>query len=802
MTDKNGTSDSEDFYSADEEPKQFNVTARIRRRSSNEKRGKGRSPEQRKKDSSEQKIHNPEDSNVTNEVVNVKIGDDEERPIPPPRRKRKKTHPLLKQASAEEPFTDHKLSLNTDEKRRANTFSWPRGERPNVQYKDKENKEQSESDNSTPIHRDSQEGFESIKDTEVIVEELVKSKTRLSNSPSISIEPDTSLEFSNEMFDNSEEVESNDMFLSRAVGSNDTREGLVIYSDDESVDGDNLLCDSVDVVLQVPSEEEEEEEEEKEEEKVTDRTGEKDDSGPLPSDSQILEATYVKNLDTGEKFPLSLAEQRIPKSGKNPVDHQCLQRAKELSDSWEGGLGDELDGDNEMNEGASQRKPRKKRFVKKFFVKGRDRKHKGDGRSRGDNQSGSDEDPSPEHDQKTVKYKQASHNKGSLDFEKIRLKQDLTHTLGHESRAVWVIEFSICGRLLATAGQDSIVRVWVLRNAYSFFHELQVKYARMGVHSSADSLSEKSSVTSSHSSDPDEDPSTLKPFLEQSLCTYCGHSADVLDLSWSKNFFLLSSSMDKTVRLWHISRKECLCCFQHVDFVTAIAFHPRDDRYFLSGSLDGKLRLWNIPDKKVALWNEIEGVGSHLITAANFCMNGKLAVAGTYDGRCIFYETEHLKYHTQIHVRSRHGKNRGRKISGIEPLPGEDKILVTSNDSRLRLYNLRDHSLTCKYKGCLNSSSQIKATFSREGEYIVCGSEDNYIYVWKTHHDFNILSSVRRDRNDYYESFSAHSAPVTAVAFAPVPGITVDEGLRDIGEVVIAGDYQGRIKVYVNSDVL
>lgn len=61
------------------------------------------------------------------------------------------------------------------------------------------------------------------------------------------------------------------------------------------------------------------------------------------------------------------------------------------------------------------------------------------------------------------------------------------------------------------------------------------------------------------------------------------------------------------MRLWHISRRECLCCFQHIDFVTAIAFHPRDDRYFLSGSLDGKLRLWNIPDKKVALWNEVDG---------------------------------------------------------------------------------------------------------------------------------------------------------------------------------------------------
>ncbi|KAG8237134.1 hypothetical protein J437_LFUL011182 [Ladona fulva] len=178
------------------------------------------------------------------------------------------------------------------------------------------------------------------------------------------------------------------------------------------------------------------------------------------------------------------------------------------------------------------------------------------------------------------------------------------------------------------------------------------------------------------------------------------------------SYFILSSSMDKTVRLWHISRKECLCCFQHIDFVTAIVFHPRDDRYFLSGSLDGKLRLWNIPDKKVAVWNEVDGQ-TKLITAANFCQNGKFAVVGSYDGRCIFYTTEQLRYHTQIHVRSTRGKNsKGRKISGIEPMPGEDKILVTSNDSRIRLYDLRDLNLSCKYKGYVNVSSQIKASFS------------------------------------------------------------------------------------------
>lgn len=160
-----------------------------------------------------------------------------------------------------------------------------------------------------------------------------------------------------------------------------------------------------------------------------------------------------------------------------------------------------------------------------------------------------------------------------------------------------------------------------------------------------------------------------------------------------------------------------------------------------------------------------------LITAANFCQNGKFAVVGSYDGRCIFYTTDdQLKYYTQINVRSTRGKNAtGRKISGIEPMPGEDKILVTSNDSRIRLYDLRDLNVSCKYKGYLNVSSQIKASFSHDGKYIVSGSENRDIYIWKTNHDYSKFSSVRRDRNDFWEAIKAHTAVVTCAIFAPNP---------------------------------
>lgn len=44
--------------------------------------------------------------------------------------------------------------------------------------------------------------------------------------------------------------------------------------------------------------------------------------------------------------------------------------------------------------------------------------------------------------------------------------------------------------------------------------------------------------------------------------SYKGHQQDVLDVAWSKSFFLLTASMDKSVRLWHVSMDDCLRVFR------------------------------------------------------------------------------------------------------------------------------------------------------------------------------------------------------------------------------------------------
>ncbi|KFO33936.1 WD repeat-containing protein 44 [Fukomys damarensis] len=564
-------------------------------------------------------------------------------------------------------------------------------------------------------------------------------------------------------------------------------------------------------------------------------------SGRELTDEEILASVMIKNLDTGEEIPLSLAEEKLP-TGINPLTLHIMRRTKEYvsTDATQSDDEEKLQSQSTDTDGGrlKQKTTQLKKFLGKSVKRAKHLAEEYGERAINKVKSVRDEvfhtdqdDPSSSDDEgmpytRPVKFKAAHGFKGPYDFDQIKVVQDLS---GEHMGAVWTMKFSHCGRLLASAGQDNVVRIWALKNAFDYFNNMRMKYnteGRVSPSPSQESLSSsKSDTDTGVCGGTEEDPDDKNaPFRQRPFCKYKGHTADLLDLSWSKNYFLLSSSMDKTVRLWHISRRECLCCFQHIDFVTAIAFHPRDDRYFLSGSLDGKLRLWNIPDKKVALWNEVDGQ-TKLITAANFCQNGKYAVIGTYDGRCIFYDTEHLKYHTQIHVRSTRGRNKvGRKITGIEPLPGENKILVTSNDSRIRLYDLRDLSLSMKYKGYVNSSSQIKASFSHDFTYLVSGSEDKYVYIWSTYHDLSKFTSVRRDRNDFWEGIKAHNAVVTSAIFAPNPSLMLSLDVQpeksegnengedaevldatstgivktDNTEVLLSADFTGAIKVFIN----
>ena len=42
---------------------------------------------------------------------------------------------------------------------------------------------------------------------------------------------------------------------------------------------------------------------------------------------------------------------------------------------------------------------------------------------------------------------------------------------------IWAMKFSHCGRLLATGGQDNVLRIWVLKESYPYFDEMKQKFS-------------------------------------------------------------------------------------------------------------------------------------------------------------------------------------------------------------------------------------------------------------------------------------------------------------------------------------
>ncbi|XVF70351.1 hypothetical protein PTKIN_Ptkin11bG0155000 [Pterospermum kingtungense] len=286
--------------------------------------------------------------------------------------------------------------------------------------------------------------------------------------------------------------------------------------------------------------------------------------------------------------------------------------------------------------------------------------------------------------------------------------------------SIWSIKFSLDGKYLASAGEDCVIHVWKVieseRKGELLMEKpedgnLNLLFVANGspelslLCPSADHHSEKkrrgrSSISrKSVNLDHIVVPETVFGLSDKPFCSFQGHLDDVLDLSWSKSQQLLSSSMDKTVRLWDLTSKTCLRIFSHSDYVTCIQFNPVDDRYFISGSLDAKVRIWSIPDRQVVDWNDLH----EMVTAACYTPDGQGALVGSYKGSCRLYNTSDnkLQPNSQINLQNKKKKPHQKKITGFQFAPGSSsEVLITSADSRIRVVDGAD--LIHKFKG--NSS--------------------------------------------------------------------------------------------------
>ncbi|KAL1545942.1 WD repeat-containing protein 44-like isoform X2 [Salvia divinorum] len=363
------------------------------------------------------------------------------------------------------------------------------------------------------------------------------------------------------------------------------------------------------------------------------------------------------------------------------------------------------------------------------------------------------------------------HGKTLKEFTALHFSQEIQ---AHEG-SIWTMRFSSDSRLLASAGEDTHVHVWQVR---------ECEIAQPKPPREAESTSHHAPADDQPSTDGDGDdgdasnrlvlaemaalkkgkktgkgvaataipdhvklPETVVALSKKPKYTLKGHKDEVLDLAWSHSQQLISSSMDKTVRMWELETQSCLKIFAHSDYVTCIQFNPVVDNHFISGSLDGKLRIWSVPDRQVVDWTDVH----EMLTAAAYTPDGQGAIVGSQQGNCKIYSAQDSTLEHRMDIQKKK-KSQTKKFSAFQSpskkLPGfqtpapagkitgfqftpwsPSEVLITSADSRIGIYNGPD--IIQKIRGFRNTSSQMSASFCPDGKHIISASEDSQVYIWK-----------------------------------------------------------------------
>ncbi|KAL4574743.1 hypothetical protein LXL04_021579 [Taraxacum kok-saghyz] len=366
---------------------------------------------------------------------------------------------------------------------------------------------------------------------------------------------------------------------------------------------------------------------------------------------------------------------------------------------------------------------------------------------------------------KYQKIRVRQHKKRLKELTAVFIEQDIQ---AHEG-SILTMKFSLDGRYLASAGEDMVVRVWEIGEDersddvdvniadvdqsslyFTVNEQSELAPVQTPVHDKQ-KLSKMKSMRKSKSATCVIFPRKIFRILEKPVHEFYGHTGHVLDLSWSNDNFLVSSSVDETVRLWRVGTDRCLKVFPHSNYVTCVEFQPNNQNYFISGSIDGKVRMWSVSKCQVVDWIDLR----EIVTAVAYSPDGKGGIIGCMTGCCSFFTLPKNRFQLEDSVYL-NSKKKSQRIIGFKYCPQDpSKVMVTCADSQIRI--LHGIHVVGKFKGQKTSTNPICASFTSDGKHIVSSNEDSNVYIWNCY-DHKGSSYDRKKTISSYECFSANAS--------------------------------------------
>ncbi len=203
------------------------------------------------------------------------------------------------------------------------------------------------------------------------------------------------------------------------------------------------------------------------------------------------------------------------------------------------------------------------------------------------------------------------------------------------------------------------------------------------------------------------------------VATLAGHHDIIYDLGWSSDDTMIASaSADATARVWHLKSKTNIV-LHHPAYVYSVAFHPVQDKgvtLLATGCFDGIVRIWD--STTGTCFRELRGHRSHVNTVC-FNQEGSKLFSGDgagvikgWNGRIVDLS---LDTAFELFKTIADPELAGEAIITLRVHPNNRRLLVHSQDSVIRLLDLRLYNVTMRFAGASASTFPVKSRISPDG---------------------------------------------------------------------------------------
>jgi len=190
----------------------------------------------------------------------------------------------------------------------------------------------------------------------------------------------------------------------------------------------------------------------------------------------------------------------------------------------------------------------------------------------------------------------------------------------------------------------------------------------------------------------------------------------ITDFDWStNNEYLLTASLDHTVKLWQPEEKKKIQTFYLGVRAQAVAFNPANNNQFVVGDSNGTLHVFNVSNSKS---QKIHREKADSVTALAFSSNGYLFV-GDSSGLLQVWKCT-VPRGLFVLKRVAHYK---RGITNILYSSNLNAILINIKDSKMNLLSVPDLKLKSVYFHP-QSTYNMRGTLSPKSTVTATGAED------------------------------------------------------------------------------